>query len=223
MKRGFTLIELLVVIAIIAILAAILFPVFSQARAKALQASCLSNTKQMSTAVMIYSQDYDDTFPLDSHSGDYASGWQVTLQPYTKSMLMLKCPADNSTNFNKPMPGKLIKRVTTYGTNFYMTACLDDDVVPGVAPPCGYTTIGSIPNPAGTIFIAEMAKNSVGDHYHPAWWYAPVRELPHQVIWQDIHNGGANYGYIDGHARWAKFNSVFSGDGTVDAFAPREQ
>jgi prepilin-type N-terminal cleavage/methylation domain-containing protein len=63
-SRGFTLIELLVVIAIIAILAAILFPVFAQAREKARQASCLSNAKQMSTAVMMYAQDYDETFPL---------------------------------------------------------------------------------------------------------------------------------------------------------------
>jgi len=62
-RWGFTLIELLVVIAIIAILAAILFPVFAQARDKARQASCLSNCKQMGTAWMMYTQDYDETFP----------------------------------------------------------------------------------------------------------------------------------------------------------------
>ena len=63
-SRGFTLIELLVVIAIIAILAAILFPVFAQARAKARQASCLSNQKQWANAIMMYVQDYDETFPI---------------------------------------------------------------------------------------------------------------------------------------------------------------
>ena len=63
-KRGFTLIELLVVIAIIAILAAILFPVFAQAREKARQTACLSNAKQIGTAVMLYAQDYDESFPV---------------------------------------------------------------------------------------------------------------------------------------------------------------
>src|SRR3984893_16503713 len=69
--RAFTLIELLVVIAIIAILAAILFPVFAQARDKARQSSCLSNMKQITTAVVMYVQDYDERFP-------YAIGWQQT-------------------------------------------------------------------------------------------------------------------------------------------------
>jgi prepilin-type N-terminal cleavage/methylation domain-containing protein len=66
-RRGFTLIELLVVIAIIAILAAILFPVFSQARAKAYQAQCLSNQKQSGLAMLQYLQDYDETFPSSVH------------------------------------------------------------------------------------------------------------------------------------------------------------
>src|SRR5207302_4323104 len=69
-RRGFTLIELLVVIAIIAILAAILFPVFAQAREKARQAGCLSNTRQIGTAVSMYVQDYDETFPFSDDFGN---------------------------------------------------------------------------------------------------------------------------------------------------------
>jgi prepilin-type N-terminal cleavage/methylation domain-containing protein/prepilin-type processing-associated H-X9-DG protein len=93
-KRGFTLIELLVVIAIIAILAAILFPVFAQARDKARAASCLSNTKQIGTAVMMYVQDYDETFPFSDNFGIVIPGspvqggyqyWGDAIFPYVKS------------------------------------------------------------------------------------------------------------------------------------------
>ncbi|MES2465217.1 MAG: DUF1559 domain-containing protein [Armatimonadota bacterium] len=93
-KHGaFTLIELLVVIAIIAILAAILFPVFAQAREKARQTSCLSNEKQIGLGFMQYSQDYDETFPLSQWTS-WNNGWAVAVQPYTKSYDVFTCPSD---------------------------------------------------------------------------------------------------------------------------------
>jgi prepilin-type N-terminal cleavage/methylation domain-containing protein/prepilin-type processing-associated H-X9-DG protein len=110
-QSGFTLIELLVVIAIIAILAAILFPVFAQAREKARQASCLSNEKQIGLALLMYVQDYDEQFPVGSKLGflngagtvnPYAEGvgWAGQVYPYTKSAQILKCPDDSTSNVN---------------------------------------------------------------------------------------------------------------------------
>ena len=92
--HGFTLIELLVVIAIIAILAAILFPVFAQAREKARAASCLSNTKQMGLAVMQYNQDYDETYPNGTYEYGAIGGWAGQVFPYVKSDAVYRCPND---------------------------------------------------------------------------------------------------------------------------------
>jgi len=127
---GFTLIELLVVIAIIAILAAILFPVFAQARAKARQASCLSNHKQLGTASLMYVQDYDEQFnpdwyfcstgtdcnPLLSEPGANANitglsrlmaFWPSLLQPYIKNWDVIKCPSANPAAWTKYLPGSM--------------------------------------------------------------------------------------------------------------------
>ncbi|MCD6358334.1 MAG: prepilin-type N-terminal cleavage/methylation domain-containing protein [Thermoproteales archaeon] len=111
--RGFTLIELLVVIAIIAILAAILFPVFAKARSKAQQAACMANVKQVALAALMYAQDYDETTaPLCNygHTPGLVWGsrryWNELIQPYMKSWNMLACPADRSVAYR-----------TSYGAN----------------------------------------------------------------------------------------------------------
>src|SRR5215467_11511607 len=99
--RAFTLIELLVVIAIIAILAAILFPVFAQAREAARKTACISNFKQVGLAIEMYKTDNDGTWPLwwngvDSHIGEVAYGrfWAGAIDPYTKNIQIRKCPSD---------------------------------------------------------------------------------------------------------------------------------
>lgn len=107
--RGFTLIELLVVIAIIAILAAILFPVFAKAREKARQTSCTSNEKQLALAVLQYVQDYDERFLIGNNNGTSPAGegWAGELYSYVKSTGVYACPDDASNprlrNRNAPM------------------------------------------------------------------------------------------------------------------------
>jgi prepilin-type N-terminal cleavage/methylation domain-containing protein/prepilin-type processing-associated H-X9-DG protein len=99
-KKAFTLIELLVVIAIIAILAAILFPVFAQAKEAAKKTTCLSHSKEIGTGIMLYIGDYDDTYlkgyyyELDGPTAGRRVQWEYTLQPYIKSVQMFKCPTD---------------------------------------------------------------------------------------------------------------------------------
>src|SRR6185503_17489526 len=98
-QRGFTLIELLVVIAIIAILAAILFPVFAQAREKARGISCMSNVRQIGTGLSMYVQDYDETFPMNlymafDNTGPKIYPSYIALSPYVKNMQIYRCPSD---------------------------------------------------------------------------------------------------------------------------------
>ncbi|MGD9494747.1 MAG: prepilin-type N-terminal cleavage/methylation domain-containing protein, partial [Armatimonadota bacterium] len=103
MRRGFTLIELLVVIAIIAILAAILFPVFAKAREKARQATCQSHEKQIGTALMMYVQDYDEMMPGFKHylvpgnAETRVEGWYDVLEPYTRNEQIGECPSYSYT------------------------------------------------------------------------------------------------------------------------------
>jgi prepilin-type N-terminal cleavage/methylation domain-containing protein/prepilin-type processing-associated H-X9-DG protein len=110
-RRGFTLIELLVVIAIIAILAAILFPVFAQARDRARMSACISNMRQIGTAVMMYAGDYDETFPYVTFysakgnwgaKGDMTYTWKNAIRPYLKNLDVFACPSNPSS---RSVPG----------------------------------------------------------------------------------------------------------------------
>ena len=123
MARAFTLIELLVVIAIIAILAAILFPVFAQAREKARQTSCLSNEKQLGLAVLSYAQDYDETYPqavvnANMYAGTAPSHWQQMIVPYVKADGVFACPDDPTAGgYESTATWKGL--ITSYAANGY--------------------------------------------------------------------------------------------------------
>jgi len=117
-KSAFTLIELLVVIAIIAILAAILFPVFAQAREKARQTACLSNEKQLGLGMIEYAQDYDECFPTGLTGSVVGQGWGGQMYSYVKSKSVFTCPSDTSQVNPSPAYGTPTgDAVVSYGAN----------------------------------------------------------------------------------------------------------
>jgi prepilin-type N-terminal cleavage/methylation domain-containing protein/prepilin-type processing-associated H-X9-DG protein len=202
---AFTLIELLVVIAIIAILAAILFPVFAQAREKARGISCLSNLRQIGIATAMYTQDNDEGFPLDSHSPN--ASWIDTLQPYTKTLLLNQCPSDTSINWVTPIPPSTRIRRSSYATNDFLT------------PQGGFATLSSIEKPASTIFAAELLENRTGDHLHATSWPVPTDPLTEVAV--NRHQQGSNYIFTDGHAKRHRFEQTWNPTADVNWYDPR--
>ena len=181
MKRGFTLIELLVVIAIIAILAAILFPVFARAREKARQSSCLNNMKQLNLAVLQYIQDYDEVLPnyYNFRTGKY---WYQMAWPYMMNSQILVCPSRT-------------ERTIGYGWNI-------DQMGYGSSTSMGASVaLASIQSPSETIWIAESTGPGI---YPPRWVSNPGAYMYLYDIYfaQQVHNGGGNLGFVDGHAKW---------------------
>ena len=180
-RRGFTLIELLVVIAIIAILAAILFPVFARAREKARQASCSSNVKQLALAFNMYVQDYDETFPgawaglgirgawiyMTNATGPVYDVTQGAIFPYIKNSQLFICPSvRRAVNCDHEMNGA-----------------------------CSGQALASVIVPASTVLTAEAAcDDGVGSALDDVGW--------------SRHNGGLNLGYVDGHVKWCQDTKV---------------
>jgi prepilin-type N-terminal cleavage/methylation domain-containing protein/prepilin-type processing-associated H-X9-DG protein len=146
-QRAFTLIELLVVIAIIALLAAILFPVFSQARERARQSTCASNMKQLGFAWIQYTQDYDEYWPTGKQANGDGSGWYTSVYPYVKSAQLYKCPSDKTT------PGQVI----SYSVNRNLMRVAES----GLTAP---------PNVGGTV-------TSSGAFFNSATMYAPAKTV----------------------------------------------
>jgi len=182
-RAGFTLIELLVVIAIIAILAAILFPVFARAREKARQTSCLSNLKQLGLATDMYCQDYDECTPI-AYSGVswWYFTWKERIFPYVKNYQIFNCPS--APTGEPPDNGTGI-----YGVNAYFGETNG-----------GYVRLSQITSPAETF---EIGENGDGDWViEPNGNYWPTPPWPDTGWVKAIHNDGSNFAFLDGHAKW---------------------
>jgi prepilin-type N-terminal cleavage/methylation domain-containing protein/prepilin-type processing-associated H-X9-DG protein len=200
-RRGFTLIELLVVIAIIAILAAILFPVFAKAREKARQASCLSNVRQIMTAILSYTQDNDETLPFaiiytggnvtitEPYSGASLTYiyWPDEIMPYMKSTQIMRCPSDSSKiwGYGYCVQCGYVGNHPTRFTSWYTGQSL---------------SVAS--DPSITCVICDH-ENSPGNPYWYNAWYVNSATMAAGTN-STIHNGGMNIGFLDGHAKWYK-------------------
>jgi prepilin-type N-terminal cleavage/methylation domain-containing protein/prepilin-type processing-associated H-X9-DG protein len=215
MRRGFTLIELLVVIAIIAILASILFPVFARAREKARQTSCLAHAKQLATAVLAYAQDYDEMLPICRQQWAYGPEfpvqgyynylcWSDVILAYVKNTALFICP--NRAHGPPESPGS--QALTQMGVPLYRmgygwnvgtspAVCLDGMGYRYSDIPSQWRSLGEILLPAETVMLADRSRQSYFDLiFHPGRSDVAVYWLP------DLHNGGANYAFVDGHVKW---------------------
>lgn len=207
-KKGFTLIELLVVIAIIAILAAILFPVFARARENARRSSCQSNLKQIGIGIMMYTQDYDEFFPIQPAGSldDYS------YYTYIKNVQVINCPsktyADGSTTTGGYSSNPLIMRVPSTTNSI------------GIGPNTRFVSQGALIAPAKTYLVLDggfytmhptYATNPSGNNFYlpGAGSYGIVQNsgmrdenVPDFLTGR--HFTGVNILFTDGHVKWNK-------------------
>lgn len=222
--NGFTLIELLVVIAIIAILAAILFPVFARARENARRASCQSNLKQIGLGVLMYSQDYDEKFPqakVEATASEVTAnnpyGWADALQPYVKSVQLFQCPSETEGPTNDPTstgPGysdywynRMLSGQSQAAITAVSQTVMNGD---GNGNSSAYNGSGCNSNP-GTALASTTATTCTN--------------LPHTLNVGSTnmlgrHLDGANYSFADGHVKWLKGSgtsgNMFKSDAVYD-------
>jgi prepilin-type N-terminal cleavage/methylation domain-containing protein/prepilin-type processing-associated H-X9-DG protein len=235
--RGFTLIELLVVIAIIAILAAILFPVFAQAREKARQASCMGNLKQLSTAMLMYSDDNDHYFPpvVGRQPGErliFPMSWMARLQPYLKSTAVLIDPSSGHPNQDWHNSGDLLanysyapsQRVTGHEAAVVTAEPFGTAMWEGIGgfygPPTGSfleeaPSYGQaqIARPTETILICDHLAFDWGMIWKKLYYPAPrhIREpdlkLPNGLT---APEGLINAAFVDGHVKALKHEQFWA-------------
>ncbi len=220
-NRAFTLIELLVVIAIIAILAAILFPVFGRARENARRTSCQSNLKQIGLGIMQYKQDFDERFPVEvvhatsNPVGPY--GWADAIQPYLKSVQLVQCPSDPTAPHPDPRAdfrGPFVdgdRNYTDYSYNLGLSRANGGTAVTGGRLGVNdsqlefasqtVSLVEQMTQGAGAATVGQAFGWQRGGAGTPQGY-----ALTNSLAWTR-HLDGANFAFADGHVKWYKGNS----------------
>ena len=240
-QRGFTLIELLVVIAIIAILAAILFPVFQKVRENARRASCQSNMKQIALSITQYTQDYDEKFPNGSITDDGSGiGWAGEVYPYVKSVGVYKCPDDaTSPGGNGPRGG--VRQPCSYAMNHNITATSGTGTLAQMNAPANTIMLFEVqgsqveltdPNEADSIdgfgytdnagYLDHGASTRYGNKANYAMgpignpvYTDTTGTLPLNTTGR--HTDNANYAFVDGHVKYLRGSAVSPGFNAINA------
>jgi len=194
-RKGFTLIELLVVIAIIAILAAILFPVFARAREKARQTACLNNVRQQATGVLMYVQDYDETFPMSVYSpnGAVMITFFDEVMPYMKNDQIFICPSaqrELCMDWIAAAFGLSPTRPNVWASYMWNFALFEDGNLTGQVAP---VSLGEIDYAVETVMVYD------GTLAMTPSFNSPVLAR---------HNNTASANYVDGHAKVVHCNKA---------------
>ena len=197
-RAAFTLIELLVVIAIIAILAAILFPVFARARENARRSSCQSNLKQISLGNLQYAQDYDERYVM------FNMNWTNALQPYLKSEQIFVCPSNSGALKSYAYNALVGDSATTLANIENATLCPMFVEGYGVGPTATFTAAQAANY--SPIFIPKSvitgASSWIGRVY--ADYNNNGGESSSAHLDSERHLEGMNYAFVDGHVKWLK-------------------
>jgi prepilin-type N-terminal cleavage/methylation domain-containing protein/prepilin-type processing-associated H-X9-DG protein len=196
MRKGFTLIELLVVIAIIAILAAILFPVFAKAREKARSASCLSNLKQLGLACNMYAQDYDEKMgpAIVTNGAASFTVWHL-MQPYIKNTQIYVCPSDRSS--------QLMSDISANLGGVGLPAC-DATGYTGITYNPNFSVFALVPLGAGVRALAQFPRPSETVAFYDGILAVVTGIPPFAAPVRARHNDTAQAAYVDGHAKVVK-------------------
>jgi len=193
--KGFTLIELLVVIAIIAILAAILFPVFARAREKAVQTTCLSNVKQLCLGTLMYAEDYDGRLPAVfwKEPDGTRHNWVDVVEPYLKNNQIVKCPNWPEYTYSYAL-NKWFGYIQADGSGSLLHI---------------WCPLGRITEPASTLLLGE--NESTTGYPGPLKPMGGLYYLgPDYPKCYERHNGGVNMGFCDGHAKWSSSDTIIA-------------
>jgi prepilin-type N-terminal cleavage/methylation domain-containing protein/prepilin-type processing-associated H-X9-DG protein len=214
MRKGFTLIELLVVIAIIAILAAILFPVFAKAREKARQTSCLSNLKQIGVAALQYAQDYDETYNGSAQSRPPPClNWSQMIEPYIKNTQVFICPSFGGA-FTSTCGASYSKPSSYLSGGYAINAWSAPGTLGTTEYGPGYGTgrkIGSMTRPSEIVYAVDVSTSSGSTNcFRISGATQMVGGSLDGTVYSvsKRHNEGFNSVFCDGHAKWLAKNEA---------------